>query len=206
MIDTIHVHPYAAPGVGKSLIAALIYTKLRSRGIAAHLVPEYAKELAWAGLLTQDRQLMIAVEQLKRESELRGKVQVIVTDSPPLLGAAYAAQHIQEPLRECLADAQRSWNALSYMIIRDISIGYEQAGRKETQAEAADKERVISEILNRSGIAPVLVEMETLHSMPPGVNPEAERVSNSIVADVMQEIERSARLVAARSNPLRAAR
>jgi nicotinamide riboside kinase len=87
---------YGGPGVGKSTLSAEIFVKLKRASRSTELVREYVKDWAWEGRkIDKFDQLHISGEQSKKESILYGKVEVIVTDSPILLGAFYE-QHYQD--------------------------------------------------------------------------------------------------------------
>lgn len=77
-------------GLGKSTTAALVYGELKMRGYNAELVREYVKEWAWAGKKVGPfGQPIIYGQQLQRESDLYGKVDFIITDSPLILCPIY---------------------------------------------------------------------------------------------------------------------
>lgn len=82
---------YGGPGTGKSTSAAYLYYRLKAAGKNAELVREYVKDWAWEGrkISTYD-QLYFTGKQIRRESLLYGKTEVIVTDSPVMMGILYS--------------------------------------------------------------------------------------------------------------------
>jgi len=88
------VYLYGGPGSGKSTSAAFLFANLKMKGVNAELVREVAKEWAWEdkpiGVLDQ---MYIAAAQIQREAVLLGKVDMIVSDSPPLVAAFYAKRY-----------------------------------------------------------------------------------------------------------------
>ena len=77
-------------GLGKSTTASLLYGEMKQRGYNVELVREYVKEWAWAGkAVGKHGQSIIYGQQLQRDTDLYGKVDFIVTDSPLLLCPVY---------------------------------------------------------------------------------------------------------------------
>lgn len=89
-MKTLIINLYGGPGSGKSTIAAGVYFELKKKGINAELVREYVKKWAWEGRLPNRLdQLYITGKQTKAEHMLYGKVKVIITDCPVLMGVFY---------------------------------------------------------------------------------------------------------------------
>lgn len=77
-------------GLGKSTTAALLFGAMKKQGYNVELVREYVKEWAWAGKkVGKFGQSIIYGQQLQRETDLYGKVDYIITDSPLLLCPIY---------------------------------------------------------------------------------------------------------------------
>lgn len=94
MKNTVVVNLFAGPGAGKTTCAWAIASELKKRNIEAEYVSEYAKELVWDNELTLldgtiPHQTQLYQEQKHRIDRLIGKVDVIVTDSPTILGLMY---------------------------------------------------------------------------------------------------------------------
>lgn len=88
------------PGCGKSTQAAHLFATLRAEGKIIEQVQELAREAINRNLLPHDGgwpQLFLHDEQRKREDSLPPEVQVLVTDSPLLLGYVYALQYAKLP-------------------------------------------------------------------------------------------------------------
>lgn len=89
-MKTTVINLYAGSGTGKSTLAAALFSKMKSQGYHCELVREFAKTLAWEGKnITPYDQVYIFGKQTKYESQLYGKVDYIITDSPVLLAAIY---------------------------------------------------------------------------------------------------------------------
>lgn len=87
---TMVVNLYGGPGAGKTTAAWELAAELKKQGVVTEYVPEYAKELVWDDRLdlldgSAEHQRAILREQKRRLERLRGKVDIIVTDSPVLL-------------------------------------------------------------------------------------------------------------------------
>ena len=69
------VNYFGAPNSGKSVQAALYFTKMKQKGYNCELVTEYVKEWAWEQRpITKYDQLFIVVNQMRRETILFNKV------------------------------------------------------------------------------------------------------------------------------------
>lgn len=152
---TLVVNFFAGPGAGKSTLAAGLFYKLKQQGINAELVREYAKELVWSGdYYTLSRQLVVSAEQYRRQCVLYGKVPVIVTDSPIILGCIY--QDIDDPLmiRECLDEMlqvyfHQAWN-LNYLVKREGT--FESKGRIENAEQSVECDQKILRLLHEMNV------------------------------------------------------
>lgn len=84
------INLFGGPNTGKSTLQADLYTDMKKQGYKVEMVREVAKKWAWAKRpINELNQLNIIGEQIKDESELYGKVDYIITDSPIMLGAFY---------------------------------------------------------------------------------------------------------------------
>ena len=99
---------------------------------------EYAKELCWAGLLGVEggpSQEAIAEEQYQRQKILLGKVDVIITDSPLLLGGLYGGDLVS--LRKRFEEFE------NFNVFVDRCKEYNPKGRQQTEEEAKELDREI---------------------------------------------------------------
>lgn len=93
------VNLIAAPGTGKSTIAAGIFEKLKWNNVNAELVTEFAKDKVWEenpAPFKDGGQLYLLGKQFYRMHRCRENVDVIVTDSPLCL-ASYYLRQIHDP-------------------------------------------------------------------------------------------------------------
>ena len=138
--NTLIINFYAGASAGKTTCAWLVAGELKKRNIVTEYVSEYAKELAWDGrrdLLdgSFNNQLKILNEQNNRIQRLIGKVDVIVTDSPILLGYMYAKERKDE-LLSIAKSHYESNNNFNLFIKRGEH--YEQEGRLHTLQESIE--------------------------------------------------------------------
>jgi hypothetical protein len=93
-------------GVGKSTVAAEIYVKLKREVRNVELVREVAKDWAWEGKkIGLFDQVAIIGEQLRKEAVMFNKVDIVVTDSPVVLGGFYLEHNhgqtfMNKPIKE----------------------------------------------------------------------------------------------------------
>ncbi len=92
---------FAGPGAGKSTTAAGLFFMMKCRGYKVELVTEYAKDLAYEGLLGNVDGVANAFAmqqvQLERQSVAHGKVEFLITDSPLIKDIAYAHYSLKDP-------------------------------------------------------------------------------------------------------------
>lgn len=153
--QTTIINLFGGPGSGKSTIAAglLYYGKLLGKNI--ELAAEYAKELAYSGVTPgSDLQITIFTEQKRREINLLGKVDYIVSDCPVMLSGVYEkkvgnlseygqiSKIIQQYEREKIESNYRSIN-----IFINRPLTYETVGTYQNLEEAKELDKLIMEYL-----------------------------------------------------------
>ena len=141
--DTIIINLFCGPGGGKSTMAARVFADLKELGINAELVTEYAKDLTWQrSLHVLENQLYIFAKQHHRIWRVFGKVDVIVTDSPYLMGLAYA-QNASEHFKNLIVEEHRKHNSINVFLQRVKP--YNPIGRNQDEAGARELDRIIQE-------------------------------------------------------------
>lgn len=141
---------FAGPGAGKSTTAAGVFSVMKSYGIRAELVTEVAKDATWEGhsfLLSQ--QVSLFAEQLRRQTRLIGKRDVLVTDSPILLPALVYNTEWQH-LAPLAWEAWHKFENINFFIRRVKP--YDNEGRNETEEEAHAKDLKSLQVLRDNGI------------------------------------------------------
>ncbi len=158
------VNFFGGPGVGKSTVAAGLYYEMKTRGISAELVTEYAKDVTWEGRTTlfEDQLYLLAKQNRKLERLIAHPLEYAVTDSPILLCAAYArlngmkSEHYIPLVREVFA----KYDNFNVIIQRDPTV-YQQVGRKQTLEQAATIDTIVMECLREFEIPHVVVQLDS---------------------------------------------
>lgn len=164
-MQTTIVSLYAGPGAGKSTTSALIYALLKMEGRNAELVREYAKDWAW-----EERspgvwgQYAFLGKQIRRESMLLGKVDVIVTDSPVWLCAYYAEKFTPSCVALGVEAAVRSYydqlaadghKHFPIWVAREKE--YSASGRYQTEEQAKEIDYELSEFLLKRDLKGIVI-------------------------------------------------
>jgi len=130
--DTYSVNFYGGPGTGKSRIAASVFAKLKFDNLNCELVREYAKEKTWEkNHMALNYQMYISSKQMYKMWVVANSVDVIVTDSPLLLGACYSSDDLLDKL---LLREYRNYHNINIFLNRVNP--YNPSGRNQTEEEA----------------------------------------------------------------------
>jgi len=151
MKRSIVINIFPGPGAGKSTMAAGIYYKLKMRGVNAELVREYAKLKVWEGStgVLKD-QFYVSGKQNHDVRLLNGNVDIIITDSPIVLGTIYDER--KDPiLKDYLINEFKQYNNINYYI-RRVPGDYLQDGRMQTEAQSNVCDQEIKELLDSNDI------------------------------------------------------
>ena len=146
------VNLFGAPGSGKSTGAAYLFAKLKMAGINAELVTEFAKDKVYEDSKEVfNNQTYILGKQCFRQSKLRDKVDVIITDSPLLLSIYYNDdKDIQDELSALTLKIFDSYDNHNYFINRVKP--YNPKGRFQTEEEAMTIVDDMKDFLNNYNI------------------------------------------------------
>ena len=145
------VNFYAGPGAGKTTAAMDLTSALKKAGLNAEYVSEYAKELVWENkfdLLADQRH--VTDEQYRRLNSARSSADIIVTDSPVMLGLVYGGDRIKDDYKQQVRSYYDSFNNLDFFVDRPAH--YEQAGRIENQEQAVQLDEKVKTMLKDENI------------------------------------------------------
>lgn len=152
------INLFAGPGVGKSIIAAEIFVKLKRQFVSAEQVREYAKDYLYKyGNPSKADPTHLLEKQSGRQKVLRGHVDVAVTDSPILLVDIYRRLGNNLPPDLFTQEVFHHFNHpafenFNFFIERDVSHPYESAGREQSLSEALLVDGAVKKFLIENGV------------------------------------------------------
>jgi hypothetical protein len=142
---------FGGPGLGKSTLAAKIFSELKIKGHDIELVSEYIKNWAYDGRKPKGfDQLYVFAKQIHAEDVLiQSGVKHLVTDSPIMMQVAYAMKYNFSSWAELLTIAQtfETINPSINIFLDRTGIPYEQKGRYENYKEALTMDDKILDLL-----------------------------------------------------------
>lgn len=138
------INMYGGPGAGKSTAAADVFLRAKRAGLNVELVRECAKDWAWEGrAISSFEQLYLTGEQIRRESRLFDRADLVVTDCPVAVGAFYGKLYCEPVLWQGLLAMTRGYYGLCaerghthHHLFLGRSKPYQEAGRYQTEAQA----------------------------------------------------------------------
>lgn len=153
MTETLVVNFYGGPGTGKSTVTAHVYALLKWAGYNCEMAREYAKDKVWEGSTNVlDDQIHVFGEQYHRLHILQNKVDIILTDSPILLGLVYA-ETTKLPyvsFENLIMDTYDEMNNLDIVLNRIKN--FEQAGRNQSLGRAIEIDHEIIDLLESNSV------------------------------------------------------
>lgn len=149
---TIVVNLFGAPGSGKSTGAAYIFYRLKSAGVNAELITEFAKDKTWEkNTVALDNQPYVFGQQAYRMGRCADEVDVIVTDSPLPLSIVYNSnKKIAKSFNKTVMEVFNSYENINFLITRNKD--YCQTGRVQTENESNKIQSEIERTLNEEGV------------------------------------------------------
>lgn len=149
MKQTVIINLFAGPGAGKSTGAAFIFSQLKLAGIDCELVTEFAKDKVWEdNKEVFKNQFYITGKQSFKISRCYGKVDVIITDSPILLGAIYDDR---ENFKSAVIDEFNRFYNFNFFIKRIKP--YNPNGRNQSEDEAREIDTKMKNFLDSNNIS-----------------------------------------------------
>ena len=160
MKKTLIVNLIAGPGAGKSTTAAKIFSLLKEDDINCELIREFAKDLSWLpDMKTLGDQYYVTGTQHYRQYMVDGKVDVMITDSPLIVGLLYyeePIQNIKDLYTKFIVEQFKNQNNLTFYIERKKK--YNPAGRNQTANEAVQKDLDAKNLLDKYKIPYTIIE------------------------------------------------
>lgn len=154
------VNLFGSPSAGKSTQAAGLFYKLKMRGIQCELITEKAKDLTWEQNFTAlNHQLFVSGNQVYRQERVENKVDVVITDSPILLGLFYNTDPNQETkklLEKLLLSVFKNKDNINVWINRKHN--YNAIGRNQNEEESNAISQKISKFLDYHKIPVITID------------------------------------------------
>ena len=141
------INLYAGPGAGKSTTAAFVYAHLKTNHINCELITEYAKRKVWENN-TQclENQFYITAKQQYMMWTVSKHVDVLITDSPLLLGCIYSNDDL---LSSLIVREYKKFNNIDIFLRRNPNVLYQSNGRIQSKDEAIEKDNEIISLLSK---------------------------------------------------------
>lgn len=152
---TIIVNLFSGPGAGKSTTAAGLFHKLKINGINCELVTEFAKHITWKeDFNTLKNQIYVFAKQHDRMFHLKDKVDVIITDSPIIMGLSYCNWDLMSrSFEQLVVDEFNRTDAVNINYFINRVKEYNPSGRSQTEEEAKEKDMEIITLLNKYDVS-----------------------------------------------------
>lgn len=176
------VNFFGGPGTGKSTNRALVFGKLKIRGIEAEETDEYAKGLTYekreAALAFQP---YVSIKQAWRIARLRQQMDVLVTDSPFILGLAYPTFGSLPSFETFIVDLFNLFNNYNIYLRRNTDLVYQTNGRNQDLLAAKEKDRIIRAKMDLHKIPYEIIDVGN-----------SEDTANYIVEKIIQKLKKPA--------------
>lgn len=141
-----------SPGAGKTVAAVSIFSKLKKRHVDVALVSEFATaKVIEENKTALNNQLYIWANQQYQIFCGYRHAQVVITDSPILLGAIYNTQ-AHPSLYEVILNEHNKYNNLNVLIKLDDSFPYSMIGRIHSLTESMTIQNQIIDLLENNGL------------------------------------------------------
>lgn len=144
------INLYGAPGSGKSTIASGLFYHMKMAGLNVELIQEYIKsKLFEESPYPFKDQLYVFAKQNKRQRELIGKVDFIITDSPLLMSLVYNSTEVQL-FNDLVIQYYNQYDNMNFLLKRNHT--YHTEGRIQTEHESDVVGEQLEEYLKKYNI------------------------------------------------------
>ncbi len=155
------VNLYGGPSVGKSALAARLFSELKAKHYNVELVREFVKDWAFIGRqVNAFDQVPIFGEQFGRENlPLSSGVEHVITDSPLLLSAFYGKKYGfpgWEAFLELVRPFEQTYPSINFFLLRGQG-RYEERGRYQTEEQAREVDKELLAFLREWSVDLTLV-------------------------------------------------
>lgn len=148
MKNKLCVNFFGGPGCGKTTAAAEIFLQLKKHNIDVEIVSEFAKDLILEGKETAlKHQWFVLANQSYRIQCAYEKMQIVLVDSPILLGPIYDPDSSPALLALCLEHYDK-YNNLNIIMDRNLEYKHTSAGRIHSLTESISLDNRINRFLD----------------------------------------------------------
>ena len=155
------INLFAGPGAGKSTTAAAVYAELKARGYNAELAREWPKGVVWDGYLNalEDQVYILGKHYRELARFKRGGVEVVVSDSPLLLGLVYSNEGPN--FTRYTMELHERFDNMNFFVQRQRP--YNPRGRVQSQPEARLLDGNIRRLLSEYAVIEVPGDARAVH-------------------------------------------
>lgn len=140
------INLFGGPGSGKSTGAAYIFAKLKLAGVDAEYVSEFAKDKVWENNKEVFKcQMYVSGKQMFKITRCYGKVDIIITDSPFVLGAIYSPEKVK--FVDALIEEFDQYKFVNHNFFIKRIKEYNPNGRHQTEEEANEVDYKLRDFL-----------------------------------------------------------
>lgn len=174
-MDTIVINLFGEPSAGKSTAAMNITASLKRNGINAEYVSEFAKDKVYENNeeIFKHQEYIFGKQSFKM-GRVKGKVQVMVVDSPLLFCIGYNKDKILgEDFNKTVLNVFNSYKNKNYLLVRKHI--YETEGRFQNEQEALEIKAQIIDTLDNFNIE---------YSIATSSEEDCEKIVNDIIKEI----------------------
>jgi hypothetical protein len=146
------INLFAGPGVGKSILSSMIFTKLKMKQVECEQSLEYVKDKVYEeSKKTIENQIYLFGKQQHKLFRLRDKVKVIVADGPLPISLVYDESKSVN-LKNIIMEEFNKYNNFNIFVKRNENVAFEQYGRSQKVEEARLIDERVLTILKENNI------------------------------------------------------
>ena len=141
---------YGGPGVGKSGIAAGVFSKMKANHMQVEFAAEVAKDYVWEerfNILKHD-QLAIFAKSHRKIDRLRDQVDYVITDCPLLMHIVYIPKDSYKGIKPLIVEVAQSFENINILLTRSDKVAHSEVGRYHNEDEARVLDRQITNLLD----------------------------------------------------------
>ena len=143
---------FGGPAIGKTTVAAELFTALKQKGVDTAIVAEFATDMIMEGRpAALKHQWYVIANQIYRIWCGYNAMQVVITDSPIMLGPIYDPDASPALLAMCL-EHHHKYNNLNLVLHRKPEFEHSMAGRVHSLTESVSIDNRIISLLEDNNI------------------------------------------------------